>query len=67
MSFRAGTGDQSPGSRNATHTPNPSEGVAAMLRIRRFEQECLRLSKTGQLLGHCHVDIGQEAPLTSPP
>jgi len=66
MSFRAGTGDQSPGSRNAMHTPNPSERVAAMLRIRRFEEECFRLSKAGQLLGRYHVYIGQEAPLTSP-
>jgi len=32
-----------------------------MLRIRRFEEQCIGLSKAGQLLGHYHVYIGQEA------
>jgi len=39
----------------------PTERVAAMLRIRRFEEQCIALHKSGQLLGHYHVYIGQEA------
>ncbi len=39
----------------------PAERVAAMLRIRRFEEQCVGLSKAGKLLGHYHVYIGQEA------
>jgi acetoin:2,6-dichlorophenolindophenol oxidoreductase subunit alpha len=41
--------------------PGPTERVAAMLRIRRFEEQCVALSKAGDLLGHYHVYIGQEA------
>jgi TPP-dependent pyruvate/acetoin dehydrogenase alpha subunit len=32
-----------------------------MLRIRRFEEQCIRLSKEGRFPGHYHVYIGQEA------
>lgn len=39
----------------------PIERVATMLRIRRFEEQCVALSKAGHLLGHYHVYIGQEA------
>ncbi len=40
---------------------NVTERVTAMLRIRRFEEQCIRLSKEGQFPGHYHVYIGQEA------
>src|SRR5450759_2254154 len=40
---------------------NVAERVTAMLRIRRFEEQCLRLSKDGQFSGYYHVYIGQEA------
>ncbi len=43
------------------HRMTPAERVAAMLRIRRFEEQCIALHKSGQLLGHYHVYIGQEA------
>lgn len=42
-------------------TVNVVERVTAMLRIRRFEEQCIRLSKEGQFPGHYHVYIGQEA------
>ncbi|OFZ89287.1 MAG: hypothetical protein A2V78_00065 [Betaproteobacteria bacterium RBG_16_64_18] len=32
-----------------------------MLRIRRFEEQCILLSRAGQFRGHYHVYIGQEA------
>ena len=38
-----------------------AERVLAMLRIRRFEEQCIRLSAEKQLIGHYHVYIGQEA------
>ena len=38
-----------------------AERVTAMLRIRRFEEQCIRLSAEKQLTGHYHVYIGQEA------
>jgi pyruvate dehydrogenase E1 component alpha subunit len=37
-----------------------AERVTAMLRIRRFEEQCVRLAKEGQFRGHYHVYIGQE-------
>jgi pyruvate dehydrogenase E1 component alpha subunit len=37
------------------------ERLAAMLRIRRFEEQCVQLSKAGRFRGHYHVYIGQEA------
>jgi acetoin:2,6-dichlorophenolindophenol oxidoreductase subunit alpha len=43
------------------HRMTPTERVAGMLRIRRFEEQCIALHKAGQLLGHYHVYIGQEA------
>lgn len=43
------------------HRQDPTERVAAMLRIRRFEEQCVRLAKAEQLHGHYHVYIGQEA------
>lgn len=42
-------------------TLKPPERVAAMLRIRRFEEQCIRLSEAKQFPGHYHVYIGQEA------
>lgn len=39
----------------------PHERLAAMLRIRRFEEQCILLSKAGRFRGHYHVYIGQEA------
>ncbi len=44
---------------------DPAERVSTMLRIRRFEEQCVALSKAGQLLGHYHVYIGQEATAVS--
>ena len=38
-----------------------ADRVLAMLRIRRFEEQCIRLSAQKQLDGHYHVYIGQEA------
>ena len=40
---------------------NPAERVTAMLRIRRFEEQCIRLSEAKKFAGHYHVYIGQEA------
>jgi len=40
---------------------DPAERVAAMLRIRRFEEQCILLSRAGRFSGHYHVYIGQEA------
>ena len=40
---------------------DPGERVAAMLSIRRFEEQCILLSKDGKFPGHYHVYIGQEA------
>jgi len=40
---------------------DPAERIAAMLRIRRFEEQCILLSKAGKFPGHYHVYIGQEA------
>lgn len=53
--------DKSPGRKIIANQHNPAERVAAMLRIRRFEEQCVGLSKSGQLQGHYHVYIGQEA------
>lgn len=39
---------------------NVAERVTAMLRIRRFEEQCILLSKDGKFSGHYHVYIGQE-------
>ena len=43
----------------------PAARVATMLRIRRFEEQCVALSKAKQLFGHYHVYIGQEATAVS--
>lgn len=48
-------------SANAVLNANPAECLAAMLRIRRFEEQCIALAKAGKLPGHYHVYIGQEA------
>ena len=40
---------------------NPAQRVTAMLRIRRFEEQCIQFAKTKQFSGHYHVYIGQEA------
>ena len=40
---------------------DPVERLAAMLRIRRFEEQCILLSNEGKFPGHYHVYIGQEA------
>jgi len=42
-------------------TTGPLERLAEMLRIRRFEEQCILLSRAGQFRGHYHVYIGQEA------
>ena len=40
---------------------NPTQRLQNMLRIRRFEEQAIRLSKAGAFAGHYHVYIGQEA------
>lgn len=40
---------------------DPVGYLTAMLRIRRFEEECIRLAQSGEFPGHYHVYIGQEA------
>ena len=40
---------------------DPAFLLAEMLRIRRFEEQCILLSKDGKFPGHYHVYIGQEA------
>ena len=40
---------------------NTGERLEQMLRIRRFEEQCILLSKAGQFRGHYHIYIGQEA------
>ncbi len=40
---------------------DPSQRVASMLRIRRFEEQCIRLAQAKRFAGHYHVYIGQEA------
>jgi acetoin:2,6-dichlorophenolindophenol oxidoreductase subunit alpha len=45
----------------AVSKANQIERLTAMLRIRRFEEQCIALAKARQLPGHYHVYIGQEA------
>src|SRR5512140_1255503 len=40
---------------------NPAQRLESMLRIRRFEEQVVNLSKAGAFRGHYHVYIGQEA------
>ena len=40
---------------------SPAQRVTAMLRIRRFEEQCIQLAQAKQFPGHYHVYIGQEA------
>jgi TPP-dependent pyruvate/acetoin dehydrogenase alpha subunit len=40
---------------------SPAEFVTEMLRIRRFEEQCIKLAQDKQFPGHYHVYIGQEA------
>jgi pyruvate dehydrogenase E1 component alpha subunit len=40
---------------------NPVQRLESMLRIRRFEEQVVHLSKAGAFRGHYHVYIGQEA------
>jgi len=40
---------------------NPTQRLESMLRIRRFEEQVIRLAKAGAFPGHYHVYIGQEA------
>lgn len=46
-------------------TSNPLERVLAMLRIRRFEEQCIQLAEAKRFSGHYHVYIGQEATAVS--
>ena len=41
-------------------TTGPGERLAQMLRIRRFEEQCILFSRAGKFRGHYHVYIGQE-------
>ena len=45
----------------STAATEPLGRMAAMLRIRRFEEQCIRLAQAGQFRGHYHIYIGQEA------
>jgi len=40
---------------------DPAQRVASMLRIRRFEEQCVQLAQAKRFPGHYHVYIGQEA------
>jgi TPP-dependent pyruvate/acetoin dehydrogenase alpha subunit len=40
---------------------SPTDRVTAMLRIRRFEEQCIQLAQAKRFAGHYHVYIGQEA------
>jgi pyruvate dehydrogenase E1 component alpha subunit len=40
---------------------SPLDFVTAMLRIRRFEEQCIKLAEAKEFPGHYHVYIGQEA------
>ncbi len=42
-------------------TVDPTQRVASMLRIRRFEEQCIQLAQAKRFPGHYHVSIGQEA------
>jgi acetoin:2,6-dichlorophenolindophenol oxidoreductase subunit alpha len=42
-------------------TIDPAERVTSMLRIRRFEEQCIQLAQAKRFAGHYHVYIGQEA------
>ena len=44
-----------------SQTLTPADAWKAMLFIRRFEEECLRLSGEGQVQGSIHLCLGQEA------
>jgi 2-oxoisovalerate dehydrogenase E1 component len=39
----------------------PAEAYRRMVRIRRFEEQCLELSREGQVAGSIHLAFGQEA------
>jgi acetoin:2,6-dichlorophenolindophenol oxidoreductase subunit alpha len=43
------------------NTANPTQRLEAMLRIRRFEEQVLRMGEAHAFAGHYHVYIGQEA------
>lgn len=43
------------------NTANPSQRIESMLRIRRFEEQVVRLAEARAFPGHYHVYIGQEA------
>jgi len=42
-------------------TLSPAQRVTDMLRIRRFEEQCIQLAQAKKFAGHYHVYIGQEA------
>lgn len=44
---------------------DPAQYVTAMLRIRRFEEQCILLAEAKKFAGHYHVYIGQEATAVS--
>jgi acetoin:2,6-dichlorophenolindophenol oxidoreductase subunit alpha len=45
----------------AVQVLSPAQRVTAMLRIRRFEEQCIQLAQAKHFSGHYHVYIGQEA------
>jgi len=44
---------------------DPVQRLTAMLRIRRFEEQCIKLAQGKHFPGHYHVYIGQEATAVS--
>jgi TPP-dependent pyruvate/acetoin dehydrogenase alpha subunit len=44
---------------------DPAQRLSAMLRIRRFEEQCVKLAQGKHFPGHYHVYIGQEATAVS--
>lgn len=45
--------------------PESTQRLSAMLRIRRFEEQCVKLAQGKHFPGHYHVYIGQEATAVS--
>lgn len=45
--------------------PDSTQRLSAMLRIRRFEEQCVKLAQGKHFPGHYHVYIGQEATAVS--
>lgn len=49
------------GVKSAMQRTDPAQRLLTMLRIRRFEEQCIKLAQGKNFPGHYHVYIGQEA------